>query len=506
MAKSWLELQDNLRTGAARLPNPVPNSSCGVSTSQTAQTNILGLPDLTSAAQPVNDFLSNVQGEIDQFGAEVMGVLQDIGAFIPPELQGFGSGSSEQEDGKSKVAAVSNLNHTILANGEVTVSDGSDPDTGDSYYSIVTSSGGAIHLDTDGSVILVAGKNPSTDPKTGRIDLIAQGAGVQKYGEFLAIEVNNDNEALAAENPSIKGAAFSLVVYGNVEIESRGGDVKLGGKNVAITASDSIELTGADIKLLAGAAPTTTGSNKSKEEQGGTIELKAGIIKQSQAGQQNIEGATYNKVDGEKLFQMNNSQGNFAIESSGTLSIKTGGDMIEEIGGRKMTEVFSALPGVSLDGGLLPPKPMILGVSAGYYIVNKFPVLSAPGKDVAELPPLAYFHSPVSAGGHGFKVEASIGNIGIFSKTGSVAIGTDFGAFADITTPFLSPTTPKSVLLLKKPGTYVTSADDLSLGAKITTSLFTGPAPTGTPPVDDSIVITPGFVKINALKGGIYLN
>ena len=506
MAKSWLELQENLRTGASRLPNPVPNSKCGFSTSQTSQTDILGLPDLASLAQPVNDFLSGVQGEIDQFGAEVMGVLQDIGAFIPPELQGFGGSSSEDESGKSKVAAVSNLNHTILANGEVTVTDGSDPDTGDSYYSIVTSSGGAFHLDTDGSVILVAGKNPSNDPKTGRIDLIAQGAGVQKYGEFLAIEVNNDNEALAAENPSIKGAAFSLVVYGNVEIESRGGDVKLGGKNVAITASNSIELTGADIKLYAGKSNTTTANNKVKEEQGGIIELKAGVIKQTHAGQQNVEGATYNKVDGEKLFQMNNSQGNFAIESAGTLSIKTGGDMIEEIGGRKMTEVFSAIPGVSLEGGLIPPKPMILGVSAGYYIVNKFPVLSAPGKDVAEIPPLAYIHSPIASGGHGFKVEAGIGNIGIFSKTGSVAIGTDFGAFADITTPFLSPTTPKSVLLMQKPGTYVTSIDDLSLNAKITTSLFTGPLPTGSPPVDDSIIITPGFIKANALKGGIFLN
>jgi len=122
------------------------------------------------------------------------------------------------------------------------------------------------------------------------------------------------NEALAAENPSIKGAAFSLVVYGNVEIESRGGDVKLGGKNVAITASNSIELTGADIKLYAGKSNTTTANNKVKEEQGGIIELKAGVIKQTHAGQQNVEGATYNKVDGEKLFQMNNSQGNFAIE------------------------------------------------------------------------------------------------------------------------------------------------------------------------------------------------
>lgn len=508
MATSWLELQENLRTGAARLPNPVPNSDCEVSTSQVGS-NVLDLPDLSSAAQPVNDFLSGIQGEIDQFGDQVMGVLQDIGAFIPPELQGFGSGSAATEEGKSKVAAVSNLNHTILANGEVCVSDGNDEDTGDSYYSVVTSAGGAIHFDPDGSVLITAGKNPSTDPKTGRIDLVAQGAGVQKYGEFLAIEVNNDNEVLASENPSIKGAAFSLVVVGNVEIECRGGDVKIGGKNISLNASNSVEISGADIKLNAGSSSTTTGSSdKAKEEQGGIIELKCGLLKNSSAAQQNIEGGTYNKVGGEKYITTTNSQGNVTIKSVGTLSIESGGDMIEEIGGRKITTVFAALPGVSLEGGLIPPRPQILGVSAGYYITNKYPVLPTGGTTSAEIPPLVYIDSNVSAGGHGFTVDAPLGNIGLFSKYGSVALSTDFGGFADITPPgFVGATVPKPILQLKTPGTYVTSIDNLSLGSKLQTSLFAGPQPAGTaPPVDDSIVIIPGTMKISALKAGIFLN
>lgn len=509
MAKSWLELQENLRTGAAKLPNPVPNSSCGVSENQTAQTDILGLPNLGELTQPVNDFLSGVQGEIDQFGADVMGVLQDIGAFIPPELQGSGGSNSTTEDGKSKVAAVSSLNHTILANGEVTVTDGSDPDTGDSFYSIVTSSGGGITLDTDGSVILTAGKNPSSDPKTGRVDIIAQGAGVQKYGEFLAIEVNNDNEALSAENPSVKGAAFSIVVHGNVEIQSTSGDVKVGGKNIVFSASDSIELNGADIKLYAGSSSTTTGgsSGKAKEEQGGIIELKCGLLKNSSAAQQNIEGGTYNKVDGEKFITTTNSQGNVTIESTGTLNIKSGGDMIEEIGGRKLTTVFAALPGVSLGGGLIPPRPQVLGVSAGYYITNKYPIIPAGGTS-AEIPPLVHIDSNVSAGGHGFTVEAPMGNIGLYSRFGSVGMATDFSAFADITPPgFVGATVPKPLLQLKSPGAYITALDNLSMGAKINTSLFAGPIPTGgTPPIDDSINITPGTIRVSALKGGIFLN
>lgn len=498
MAQSWLELQEQLKSGAASLPNPVPSSDCGVSTTQSAQTDLLNLPDLGSLTQPLDDFLGSVQGEIDQFGSEVMGVLQDIGAWIPSELQGFGSSDSTTNEKKSTVADVTKINHTILANGEVCVSDGVNEDTGDSYYSVVTSSGGAVHCDPDGSVKITAGKNPSTDPKTGGIHLIAQGPGVQKYGEFLAIEVNNDNEVLGK-------TGFSIVVYGNVDIESRGGDIKMGGKNIAITASDSVEINGADIKLYAGSASTTTTAGKAKEEQGGTIELKAGVIKQSHAGQQNIEGATYNKVDGEKLFYMGNSQGNFGIESSGTLTIKTGGDMLEEVGGRKMTEVFSQPAGVSLEAGLIPPKPMVLGVSAGYYVVNKFPVLPAPGKDVADLPPLMYVHSPSASGGHGFRVDATLGNIGLFSTLGSVAIGTNFGAFADISNPFKSPTTPKSVLQLVRPGTYVTSIDYLSLTGKLSTAMYTGPL-SATPPIDDSIVITPAVMKISSLKGGIFLN
>jgi len=272
MAKSWLELQEKLRSGATSFLDPSKNDSCA--TTSSSSPNVLDLPSLD--LDNVNQLLSDVQGSIDAFGAEVMGVLQDIGAFIPEDLQGFGSSTQSTENKPADFAAVNNYQNVVEAGGNIVTTTGYDDQTGDSFWQIRTSSGSGITLDTDGSCILRGAKNPATDPKTGRVDVITDGGGVIKYGEFLAIEVNNDNEVLSASNPSVPGAAFSIIVNGNVDIKATG-NLRLGGKNILIQADDSLELKGADIKLHAGgAAGNQTGNKKPAEDHGGLIELKAG--------------------------------------------------------------------------------------------------------------------------------------------------------------------------------------------------------------------------------------
>lgn len=496
MAKSWLELQENLRSGASNLLNPAKNNSC--STSSSSGTGVLNLPnpsDLTN----ISETLGGIQSAIDDFGSEVMGVLQDIGAWIPPELQGGGSSSSTDEKKPADFAAVNNYQNTVEAGGNIVTTSGYDDETGDSFWQIRTSSGSGITLDTDGSCIIRGAKNPATDPKTGRVDVITDGGGVIKYGEFLAIEINNDNEVLSAVNPSVPGAAFSIIVTGNVDIKATG-DLRLGGKNILLQADDSLELKGADIKLHAGGAAgtATTAGKKPAEDHGGAIELKAGVLKQNVVSTQKIEGATYTKISGEKVFAMNDPNSNFGISSAGTLQIKVAGDMQEEIGGRKLTEVFKSPSGI-------PPLPTLTGISAGYYITNGSPIVSAGSGDEADPPPLLEIYgSPKGAGG-GLKFSTIRGNIDLSTKVGNFAMSNSGSFVADILEPFKDPTT-STVLKGLKPGTYLGSTKaDTSIFSSSSVTMFVGKN-ASTPPADKFIKVSLVKTEIVNRSTGIFLN
>lgn len=498
MASSWLELQENLRSGAKSLLNPVSSDSCSSSSSSSSSGSVLGLPD-PSDFNVVNDALSSVQDAIDSFGSEVMGVLEDIGAWIPPELQGTGS-SSKEEEKKATFAAVNNYENVVEAGGNIVTTTGFDDQTGDSFWQIRTSSGSGITLDTDGSCILRGSKNPATDPNTGRVDVITDGGGVIKYGEFLAIEVNNDSKVLEGANPSVPGAAFSIVVVGNVDIKASG-DLRLGGKNILINASDSLELKGADIKLHAGGSSTASSSSSKKpaEDHGGLIELKAGTLKQNVVSIQKIEGATYTKVSGEKVFAMDDPNSNFGISSAGTLQIKCAGDMQEEIGGRKLTEVFKTPSGI-------PPLPTLTGISAGYYITNGSPILTTGSTDAADPPPLLEIYGSPNGAGGGLKFSTIKGNIDLSTKVGNFAMSNESSFVADILEPFKDPTTP-SILKPLKVGTYLGSAkSDVSIFSSSAVTMFAG-AQASTPPADKYIRVS--LVKteiVNRSSAGIFLN
>lgn len=509
MANSWLELQSQLRNGAANLPNPRNNDACTTVGTSTLPDSLLGLPDLVEATAGVAGTLSNIQNEIDNFGAEVMGVLQDIGAFIPPELQGFGNNQDQTGNQSTfKPAAVDKIYQENLG-PEVSRVYGHNTQTGDGYLAYVNSSGSAFHLDADGSVIIRAAKNPVSNPKTGRFDVWADGQGNLNFGEFLAIEVKN--------NENIKGKkAFSLFVNGDIDVQSLGGTIALKGENIRIAADKSLELLGADIKIHAGAGQGTAkdSSTKPPEEAGGSLDVRCGSYKLSYASKQGVETASYAKSEGEVSFIMPNSQGNFSIESAGTLSIRTGGDMLEEIGGRKMTEVMNLpLGGLSLG---LPTIPMISGVSAGYYIVNKNAIPPAVGVSADLVPPLVYIHSPLASGdggspGHGFRFSTlGKGDINFYSAAGNFTLANESNVVASILTPFTTKITgtPKILTTLKVPGMYLSSlATTIRLNS--TTEVLASAGPLSlTPPVrglESFIRVSPVITEISN-KTGIFLN
>jgi hypothetical protein len=508
MATSWLQLQNQLRSGAKSLATPVPADGCSTNTASNAG-SILNLPDPTQATQVVNDYLSNVQGTIDQFGAEVMGVLQDIGAWIPPELQGGGASTSSEADQQLKPAAVDKVQQQNI-NPEVSVITGHNTQTGDGYYAVMNSSGSAMHLDADGSVIMRAAKNPSNVPTTGRFDVWADGNGIIHIGEGLHIQVKNNSKICGT-------SAYSLYVTGDIDIQASGGNIGLKGDNIKLSADKSLELIGADIKIHAGGGQGTAKSSatKSPTEYGGSIDMRCGTYKVSYSTKQGVETASYAKSEGEIAFLMPNTQGNFGIESAGTLSIKTGGDMLEEIGGRKMTEVMNApAGGLSLD---LPTTPLINGVSAGYYIVNKNPIPPAIGAGAdTSTPPLVYIHSPLVSGdggspGHGFKFATlGRGDISFYSASGNWVLANENNIAASIITPLSASikSNPKIITSLKQPGLYLSSLTSKLRMSSNTEVLATAGPFSLTPPVrgvGSYVKISPAATEVSN-KTGIFLN
>lgn len=514
MAKSWLELQTELKTGASRLAVPVQDDGCGT-TFSSSSSDLLDLPNPADLTAGISETLSDIQSSIDAFGSEVMGVLQDIGAWIPPELQGSGSSSEESTAQKNfqagkAFAAVDKVKSEVSQGGNIVKTEGHDSQTGDSFYQVLTSSGAGFTIDTDGSFYVRGTKNPSDDPQTGGFHVLADGGSQIKVGEYMVIEVGNNNKVLDGKKGTsgTSGPAFSLYINGNADIKCANGDLKLGGKNILIDASDSLELKGTDIKILAGSGTgaETKEGQAPKDEQGGSIEMKSGTFKQTYISKQGIEAANYARVDGEQIIAMNDPQGNFAIESAGSMTIKVEGDMLEEIGGRKMTEVMRSLVPLPPPLG---PAPIINGVSAGYYIVNKNLVKPALGaKSVEATPPVVYIHSPATAVGGGLKVRATSGNIDLTTNLGNIVMATNESMLAsviDTASIKADLTTPALIKGLTLPGTYVGSIKgDTTVFSATGVTMSITPTPT-VPPIDKYIKIGLDKTTIKNITG-IFLN
>jgi hypothetical protein len=514
MAQSWLELQAELRSGASRLPIPVQDDGCGTEFT-TSSPNLLDLPNPADLTAGISDTLSGIQSTIDDFGSEVMGVLQDIGAWIPPELQGSGSSSTSEsqkkfEDGKA-FAAVDKVETQVTQGGNIVKTEGHDSQTGDSFYQVMTSSGANLTIDTNGGVYVRGTKNPSDDPEAGGFHVLADGGSQIKVGEYLVIEVGNNSKVLSGTSGSAgtEGPAFSLYINGNADIKCMNGDLKLGGKNILIEASDSLDLKGTDIKILAGSGTgeQTKEGQAPPNEQGGSIEMKSGVFKQTYISKQGIEAANYARVDGEQIIAMNDPQGNFAIESAGSMTIKVEGDMLEEIGGRKMTEVMRSLVPLPPPLG---PAPIINGVSAGYYIVNKNIIKPALGaKSLEKFPPVVYINSPITALGGGLKVRATAGDIDLTTNLGNLIMATNTSMVAsvlDTASIKADLTSPPLIKGLTTPGTYIGSvAGDTTLFSGTGVTMMLSPSPI-IPPIDKYIKISLTTLNIKNITGGIFLN
>lgn len=510
MPKNWLELQNDLRSKARSLPSPTLNPRCGVGTRQ-ADTDVnLGLPSLADATSGVNSFLGDIQDEIDQFGSEVMGVLQDIGAWIPPELQGFGSSGSlnpESDVQASKVADITKLETTTSQGGNLIKQEGYNELTGGAFWQVRTAQGAGVRVEPNGSLLLSSVKNPSNDPNTGNMSIHSDGPSQIKINEYLAIEVNNDNDALAAENPSIKGTAFSLIVNGDLAIEVRSGNVAVkSAGNLTLAAAKSLELKGSDIKLLAGGGPgEKTGSAKPGEEYGGLIDMRCGSYNNTASTKVTQESAKFMKVDGEYTIQMDNAGASLNINSAGDLDINVARDMLETIGGKKATTVLNTNPALAAVIATASATPPMITAKAAYTINNKFKDITSATTSTPEITkPVLLVENAASADG-GVTFNITKGDIVFSTKVGNFASGNAKSVVADIVTPIIDKTLAPSLIKMNKPGMYVGSdAADLAMFGKGAVYMTAGAYTPGTPPTALTIGIT--AAKINLVAPAIFLN
>lgn len=505
MAESWLELESNLLSGASRFAIPKANLGCGLSYTTNSPSSILNLPDPSSSAASVTDALNTVQDTIDQFGSDVMSVLQDIGAFIPPNL--FSSSTTSETGTTVDVDAPDAIDQhetETTAGGNVAITSGHNTQTGDSFWQLRTSSGSGITFDTQGGVFITTSKNPDEDVDTGNFAVTSNGMTTFKCREGVLWEVANDNK--------IRNASFTLnIMNGSLEIVVNVGDIKIrGNDNILIEAGKSLELKGSDVKIHAGTGTGTPAKDGKPvtDEQAGVVEIKAGVFKNSSVTQQNIEGASFHKVTGEKTFVMDDSQAAFTIESRGSLELKCKGDMIENIGGRKLTKVLTYSPAdLALDGGI-PPLSIITNQSAGYYITNSQPIVPA-GSAETDLPGTLLQVVGGGPAGAGIKVDGGIkGNIILTTQTGNIAFATENSIYADMTQPSTSAFDPKLMKGLK-PGLYFgasTRGVQMYSDTEVAMGLSVGLGPPKAPFTDNSVSVSQKGTYITDRTRGIYLN
>ena len=500
MATSWLDLQAKLRSGEAFFPKP-KDGKCGTGT-RTANTNVnLGLPSLDGIAGDVNGILGDVQGAIDQFGSEVMGVLQDIGAWIPSDLQGAGTSSPEAQQA-AKIADVTKQNTQTIEGGNIATTTGHNEQTGQSFYQIKMSSGTGMAFDTDGSIRFNAAADPPDSPIAGDFEITRCNSFLANIEESCIITVNNKNNVCGGKNSSIKKSLMILVNGGDVDLEVTGGDVKVKSSgNISLDAGKTLELRGADIKLFAGggAADPTKAGQAAGEQYGGMIDLRCATYRNSATTKQTIESAKYSTVKGELTIAMEDPMARFNIVSAGHFMVDVAGDILEE--SRTKATIVGRIPKVGIPA--LPIVGNLLSQNAQYTIVNDRPNIPEPAAGSTGSPdaqPMMQIVNSASAQG-GLKVNLMRGDIIFSTKQGNLIMGNEKSLIADVTKPStdvsLSPAIVKGA---KTPGMYIGSdaSPFLALYNASSTYITAGKFTPGPTPSVNSVVVTPATVNINA--------
>ena len=122
---------------------------------------------------------------------------------------------------------------------------------GDEYRANLTlynGRGTSVLFGSDGNVV-VNGKRPG-DTGCGGTTVLNANTIVTK-SDTVAIEVNGDPDAGDAEDKENVPPAYSMLVYGDIFIESVDGEVAVSGKHITVDADETLNLVGKTININA---------------------------------------------------------------------------------------------------------------------------------------------------------------------------------------------------------------------------------------------------------------
>lgn len=497
MPSNYLELQNQISEGAVSLTTPIPNDGCGTSTSS-VESNVdlnLDFPDTSS----IDDAISGVQDAIDNFGSEVMGVLSDIGAFIPPELFGQGSGSTREEylNNPSPIDDVEAETIDTQVKNDCITTSGTNQ-YGDSTYQKTWGDESHFAKITDGSFVFSSAKSPKENHNGGRFQVNSAGATLFKVGEAMLIEVENKNEITSGQNPldsKFAGTAFSLYVTGNVRIYSSK-DLSVSSEgNLTVHSGKTLTLEGVEgVDILAGSPPSGSTTSSDSGSYGGTINMKASKIAVDKSTEQTVSSTNYQKIDGEGAIVVNNDKGNYGIRTGGSFEIECSGDMWEKIGGRKKTSLMiaSAIPAI--------PNASVLGGQKSAYIIEaesfKAPAVGGTPEVTGSV------DSPVLkvTGDGGFFVRAKKGDIDMGTKQGNVVIATENAVFADIETKGPTDTDAPAMAKSLTAGTFFGSKRNLSVYSSQKVVVANDEKPPKETPTSTNLTLTKEKVELGSSK------
>lgn len=217
-----------------------------------------------------------------------------------------------------------------------------DPNTGAVLYQIIADSGAHFGIGEDGSMEFYSVCSPADNKEAGQFKQFCEGKYILKIGKEMHIIVENK---AAFENP------LSIEVYGNANIKATGGNLNLGGDNVSINAGDVCTINaGRTLQLNAGVggaggtakAVTNLINGVDTGVAGGKVEINAGDFTVKSSAKKNQVNVIYDEISSERSLEMKDPRGTFGIISAGHLEVNVNGDMIEKVGGKKLTRISGA--------------------------------------------------------------------------------------------------------------------------------------------------------------------
>lgn len=285
--------------------------------------------------------------------------------------------------------------------------------------------GSTIQMLADGTVAVTTSIQ-SNNPNTGRFDVNCQGSTRFKIGESLLLEIGNKNNVTSGKDgDATKNKAMSIVVHGNIDITSFGGEVNVGGKNIQFFADNEINFNAPKISINAGEGKgqnkngtTSTGATtQAPSDYGGVVNINAGTFT-SNVGIHTEISSVKQQVTSDHTSLIPKDGGNHGIATAGSATFNIGGDLQEIIKGNRKTNI-------SADSD---PTTSILNQQLEGWLINLQSSQSA--GTTGSVVPKSSFSIQSGGSGGGMNFSTTSGDVNLNTNVGNVDLKTLSGFWA----------------------------------------------------------------------------